>query len=248
MKLVIYSDDKKAREPLEITAEKYGFDVHVATGTYRWYKDLETRTRSTLEVLKDFDKDEVVVVTDGHDVFVNNTAETFMDAYKAYYNNYVVFQSEKQIWPDPSLADACHARWFDPDGYRFPCFGMHTGPVRRLIQMYENGLERGDKGDCVLNGWTDSAPNIDPNCQWQFDDQLFAVRHYVEYRWVTIDDGCELAQSLQRPALPDVEIVIDGKDPHIRNKTKNTRPAFVHGHGDVRVKAQYERIKDMMLA
>ena len=96
MKLVIYSDDEKARSPIVQSALKYGFDLHVATGKYRWYKDLETRTRKTLEVLESFDPEELVVVTDGHDVFVNNNAEEFKKHYREHYDGKIVFQSEHQ--------------------------------------------------------------------------------------------------------------------------------------------------------
>ena len=91
MKLIIYSDDENARKPIAVSAKKYNFELCVASGKYRWYKDLETRTRKTLELLENLKPDELVVVTDGHDVFVNDDASEFKRRYYENYNEKIIF-------------------------------------------------------------------------------------------------------------------------------------------------------------
>ena len=232
MKLVIYSDDEKARSPIVQSALKYGFDLHVATGKYRWYKDLETRTRKTLEVLESFDPDELVVVTDGHDVFVNNNAEEFKKHYKEHYDGKIVFQSEHQNWPDPRLEKKCLQKFTDPDGYSFLCFGMHAGTASQLVDLYRKGLWLGQVDD--------ELKQINPNLHWSFDDQLFAVIQYLQRDDIVVDGGCYLCQSLQASALLSGDIALTPE--HICNITKNTKPVFVHGHGNVQVKEIYNTI------
>ena len=232
MKLVIYSDDEKARSPIVQSALKYGFDLHVATGKYRWYKDLETRTRKTLEVLESFDPDELVVVTDGHDVFVNNNAEEFKKHYKEHYDGKIVFQSEHQNWPDPRLEKKCLQKFTDPDGYSFLCFGMHAGTASQLVDLYRKGLWLGQVDD--------ELKQINPNLHWSFDDQLFAVIQYLQRDDIVVDGGCYLCQSLQASALLSGDIALTPE--HICNIKKNTKPVFVHGHGNVQVKEIYNSV------
>jgi len=232
MKLVIYSDDAKARSPIVQSALKYGFDLHVATGTYRWYKDLETRTRKTLEVLETFDPKELVVVTDGHDVFVNNFAKEFREIYKEHYDGKIVFQSEHQNWPDPRLEKKCLEKFTDPDGYSFLCFGMHVGTVEQLVELYRKGLWLGQVDD--------ELKQINPHLQWSFDDQLFSVIQYLERDDIVVDGNCYLCQSMQAPALQSSDI---GFTPDfVVNIKKNTRPVFVHGHGNVQIKEIYDSV------
>ena len=232
MKLVIYSDDEQARKPIVESAKKNGFDLHVATGKYRWYKDLETRTQKTLEVLESFDPDELVVVTDGHDVFVNNTAEEFKKAYKEHYNGKIVFQSEHQNWPDPRLEEKCLEKFTDPNGYSFLCFGMHAGTASQLVELYRKGLWIGQVDD--------ELKQINPHLHWSFDDQLFSVIQYLQRDDIVVDGGCYLCQSMQGPALSSGDIVLHPEA--VLNKTKNTQPVFVHGHGNVQIKKIYDQI------
>jgi len=232
MKLVIYSDDEKARSPIVQSALKYGFDLHVATGTYRWYKDLETRTRKTLEVLESFDPEELIVVTDGHDVFVNNTAEEFKKVYEEHYAGKIVFQSEHQNWPDPRLEKKCLEKFTDPDGYSFLCFGMHVGTAKQLVEIYRKGLWLGQVDD--------ELKQLNPNLQWSFDDQLFAIIQYLQRDDIVVDGNCYLCQSMQAPALQSGNVGFAGEC--IVNIAKKTRPVFIHGHGNVNVKAIYDSI------
>lgn len=232
MKLVIYSDDEAARKPIATSAEHYGFDLHVATGEYRWYKDLETRTKKTLEVLESFDPDELVVVTDGHDVFVNNSAKEFKDAYEKHYKGKVVFQSEHTNWPDPRLEDKCLEKFNDSDGYSFLCFGMHVGTADQLAEIYRKGLWIGQVDE--------ELKSLNPNLTWEFDDQLFAVKQYLQRDDIVVDHKCLLCQSMQAHALASGDIELDPD--FVINKTKGTRPVFIHGHGNVRVKQIYEQI------
>jgi len=232
MKLVIYSDDEKARSPIVQSALKYGFDLHVATGKYRWYKDLETRTHKTLEVLETFDPKELVVVTDGHDVFVNNYAKEFREIYEEHYNGKIVFQSEHQNWPDPRLEKKCLEKFSDPDGYSFLCFGMHVGTAEQLIELYRKGLWLGHVDD--------ELKQINPNLKWSFDDQLFSVIQYLERDDIVLDGNCYLCQSMQGPALQSGDIAFTPD--FILNIKKNTRPVFVHGHGNVQIKEIYDQI------
>ncbi len=232
MKLVIYSDDERHRKPIEVSAKKFGFDLHIATGKYRWYKDLETRTRKTLEVLETFDPDELVVVTDGHDVFVNNTADEFKKAYKQHYDGKIVFQSEHQNWPDPRLKEKCLEKFTDPYGYSFLCFGMHAGTAGQLVELYRKGLWLGQVDD--------ELKQINPHLHWSFDDQLFAVIQYLQRDDIVIDAGCYLCQSLQGPALNSGDVIFYKES--INNITKRTRPVFVHGHGNVQIKKIYDQI------
>lgn len=232
MKLVIYSDDAKARSPIVQSALKYGFDLNVATGTYRWYKDLETRTRKTLEVLETFDPKELVVVTDGHDVFVNNFAKEFRKIYEEHYDGKIVFQSEHQNWPDPRLEKKCLEKFTDPDGYSFLCFGMHVGTAEQLVELYRKGLWLGQVDD--------ELKQINPHLQWSFDDQLFSVIQYLERDDIVVDGNCYLCQSMQGPALQSGDI---GFTPDfVVNVKKNTRPVFVHGHGNVKIKEIYDSV------
>jgi len=232
MKLVIYSDDEKARSPIVQSASKYGFDLHVATGKYRWYKDLETRTRKTLEVLESFDPDELVVVTDGHDVFVNNNAEEFKRHYKEHYDGKIVFQSEHQNWPDPRLEKKCLQKFTDPDGYSFLCFGMHAGTASQLVDLYRKGLWLGQVDD--------ELKQINPNLHWSFDDQLFAVIQYLQRDDIVVDGGCYLCQSLQASALQSGDVAFTPE--YVFNVKKNTKPVFVHGHGNVQIKEIYNSV------
>lgn len=233
MKLVIYSDDEAARRPLAVSAKSHGFEVHVATGTYRWYKDLETRTRQTLKVLESFDPNEIVVVTDGHDMFVNNSSETFLWMYKQYYDGKVVYQSEHQNWPDPRLEEPCLKKFTDPDGYSFLCFGMHAGPAGRLVELYKEGLEIGFTPE--------EQRRINPHCSWEFDDQLFAIKQYIKNDDIVIDHRCVLCQSMQAPALKDLEI----NNGVVVNTLKKTEAVFVHGHGNVHMKEIYNRVVNL---
>ena len=232
MKLIVYSDDEVARKPISVSAEKHGFDLHVATGRYRWYKDLETRTIETLSKILEFDMDELVVVTDGHDVFVNNSAEEFKGKYQEHYDGKIVFQSEHTNWPDPRLEQACLDKFADPDGYSFLCFGMHVGTVRQLSELYIKGLDSGFVDD--------ELKMINPNLTWSFDDQLFAVQQYLERDDIVIDADCHLCQSLQYDALVSGDIRFSNE--YVLNIKKNTKPVFVHGHGNVNVKQIYNNI------
>lgn len=232
MKLVIFSDDERARHPIAVSAKKHGFDLHVASGVYRWYKDLETRTQKTLEILQTFDPKEIVVVTDGHDVFVNNSAEVFLKEYHEHYSGKVVFQSEHTNWPDPRLEQACLDKHTDPHGYSFLCFGMHAGPAGALVDIYKRGLEIGFVERDMRN--------LNPHCSWGFDDQLFAIKQYIENPNIVIDSDCRLCQSMQLQALQSGDIAMT--DQFILNTTKNTQPVFIHGHGNVAIKATYEEI------
>ena len=232
MKLVIYSDDVKARRPIEVSAKKFGFDLHIATGKYRWYKDLETRTQKTLEMLESFDPEELVVVTDGHDVFVNDSAEEFKKRYHKYYDKKIVFQSEHQNWPDPRLEKQCLEKYTDIHGYSFLCFGMHAGAAGQLVELYRKGLWIGHVDD--------ELKQINPHLHWSFDDQLFSVIQYIQRDDIVVDGGCHLCQSLQGPALTSGDIVFYKES--INNITKGTRPVFVHGHGNVQIKKIYDQI------
>mgnify|MGYP003108996802 FL=1 len=232
MKLIIYSDDENARKPIAVSAKKYNFELCVASGKYRWYKDLETRTRKTLELLENLKPDELVVVTDGHDVFVNDDASEFKRRYYEHYNEKIVFQSEHQNWPDPRLEKQCLEKHTDPHGYSFLCFGMHAGTAGQLVELYRKGLWIGEVDD--------ELKQINPHLHWSFDDQLFAVKQYLQRDDIVIDADCHLCQSMQAPALQsgDIELHPD----HIINKTKNTRPVFIHGHGNVNIKQIYDSI------
>jgi hypothetical protein len=232
MKLVIYSDDEKARSPIVKSSIKYGFDLHVATGNYRWYKDLETRTKETLKVLESFDPEELVVVTDGHDVFVNNTADKFKEAYRKYYDGKIVFQSEHQNWPDPRLEKACLEKFTDPNGYSFLCFGMHVGTASQLVELYQKGLWIGHVDD--------ELKQINPHLRWSFDDQLFSVVQYLQRDDIVIDGDCHLCQSMQGPALQSGDVAFTPDC--IVNITKKTRPVFIHGHGNVQIKEIYDSV------
>lgn len=231
MKLVIYSDDRDARDPITRTAKMHGFDLHVATGKYRWYKDLETRTKSTMDLLKTFDPEEIVVVSDGHDVYIQGDAVNFLSVYNRYYSGKIVFQSEKTNWPDPRLIRKCVEKFTDMDGYSFLCFGMHAGPAGKIVEMYEKGLRTG-----VVD---DELKHINPHLNWAFDDQLFAALEYVVNDDLVVDGQCLLAQTLQPEAHDDLLQYEDGS---IRNSKKNTRPIFIHGNGSVNVKRMYEDV------
>ena len=232
MKLVIYSDDEKARSPIVQSALKYGFDLHVATGKYRWYKDLETRTQKTLEMLESLDPDELVVVTDGHDVFVNDSAKEFKERYHEHYDKKIVFQSEHQNWPDPRLEKQCLEKHTDIHGYSFLCFGMHAGTAGQLVELYRKGLWIGQVDD--------ELKQINPHLHWSFDDQLFAVKQYLQREDIVIDSDCHLCQSMQARALESSDVAFTPD--FVVNIKKNTRPVFVHGHGNVQIKEIYNSV------
>ena len=60
MKILTYSDDVNARQPLLKSAADYGFDVESVTGEFRFYKDWETRAKVLLSRLEQMREDEVI--------------------------------------------------------------------------------------------------------------------------------------------------------------------------------------------
>lgn len=237
MRLITYSDDEQARQPLIKTAADYGFDVTVVSGEFRFYKDWETRLKVVLAELERLeslgDQDEIVCITDAHDVFINNTADTISKLYDDNYRGLVVFQSEHQVWPDFRLAHEILDHYKDRDGYSYPCFGCVIGPVHRLIDLYRRVAVNGEVDDWIKQH--------NAEITWPFDDQLALSKLYPTHSWIVIDSSCLLFQSMQAPALPDCQLVRMGTngEAFLLNSKKNTRPCIVHGHGPVGVKEVY---------
>ena len=230
MKILTYSDDVNARQPLLKSAADYGFDVESVAGEFRFYKDWETRAKVLLSRLEQMPEDEVICITDAHDVFVNAPANVMKKIYDDNYEGKLVFQSEHQVWPDFRLAPQILEKHKDPDGYSYPCFGCAIGPVRLFVELYREVFKHGhvDEYLASMNG----------ELTWPFDDQLALSKLYPTTDWIVIDSACVLFQSMQAPALPDL-----GIGQHVKlflvNKKKNTRPCIVHGHGPVGVKKVY---------
>lgn len=237
MRLITYSDNEQARQPLIKTAAEYGFDVTVVTGEFRFYKDWETRLQVVLEELERLEalgeQDEIVCITDAHDVFVNNTAKTMADLYDQYYKGKVVFQSEHQVWPDFRLANKILEKHKDYNGYSYPCFGCVIGPVCRLIDLYRRVAVNGHVDDWIKQHNSEIT--------WPFDDQLALSKLYPKHPWIVIDSSCILFQSMQAPALPDCQLARMGSEGEmfLVNTKKGSRPCIVHGHGPVGVKKVY---------
>jgi len=109
---------------------------------------------------------------------------------------------------------------------------MHVGTVEQLVELYRKGLWLGQVDD--------ELKQINPHLQWSFDDQLFSVIQYLERDDIVVDGNCYLCQSMQAPALQSSDI---GFTPDfVVNIKKNTRPVFVHGHGNVQIKEIYDSV------
>lgn len=189
----------------------------------RFEKDWYTRHVAIRDYLKTLpDQEEIVIISDAHDVFVNQSSDVFL----AHIDpNAITFQSEKQCWPDMSLRRQTARKAPDPHGYQFLCFGLHAGPVDHLLYFYENEDAYGNS-------------KAVPTVPWPWDCQLKAYHYYLHEEGILIDQQCQLFQSMQSPALPDVSI----QEGYLVNTVKGTRPCLVHGHGNVRVKEVYNNV------
>jgi hypothetical protein len=140
--VTVGSDDSKC-ERLYFSAEKHGF-TFINLG-----KDVDWRgtdmsgpgggqkvnlLKSYLEQLPDHD---LVLFTDGYDVFVNEQREEIARRYLEFKCK-VLFAAEEWCWPDESLADSFPQ---SPTKYRYLNSGLFIGRVDELKKILSRPIE-----------------------------------------------------------------------------------------------------------
>lgn len=177
--------------------------VLVLAGAGHDYEDHAAKARILADILPALRGP--VVLLDAYDTLVLSPPEDLLERWRQLGGG-VVFEAEKNCWPDGSLAD----QFPDAGPWRYPNCGVIMGEAAALAEIYQ----------------TVGAAD------WSGNDQGHFARLYAQARLpgATLDTGCVVSQSLYLLARGDLDLAAPGV---VRNVVTGSTPVILHGNGGV---------------
>ena len=180
-------------------------DVEILPILGQWTGDFYQKANSFNSVIQDLPDDEIVALVDAFDVLPANgcTKQKLEDALlKNFSMDKVVFNAEKNCYPDGRLADRYpHTN----SSWRYLNAGILAGKVSVLKHLYSEVL--------------DKIPGT-------MDQLQFSIA-FLDGAPIELDYDCKVFQTLFMESDGDLTYSKDG----VKNNITNTYPLLIHGNG-----------------
>ena len=209
------------------TSRKYGFDPIILGLNKQWKGGNMAagmgggqKVNMLREFLKTVDNNKLVIFTDSYDVIANNHINVMIENYKKYYNDKIVFGSEKSCWPNRGLA-----QYFPKvkQENKFLNSGNFIGWREDLIKMVDLPIK--DNEDDQLYYIYYFLRNLQKNGYEKSKIRL----DYENHLFLCLNDADNYSMDHSKSC-----IIMNNKE----------RPSFIHGNGPPIIKRKLNQISN----